>query len=169
MKTTKNTTRAKKAEKPPEKKKDVPVEKLDKNQGAYGAALSAKVKMLEFNFGEQLRKADVSEKRIKDLERHADLTKDRINSLETSYKWKKDEYSMLKSLYDILQRPVFETMKIVDTIREYLMAQHGYDPENPSKPYDKAASTGAAGAGGYTKEGPKPRFDGNPYTPIGKK
>jgi len=158
MKTTKNTTRAKKAEKPPEKKKDDPLEKLDKNQ----TALSANVKMLEFNFGEQLRKAEVSEKRIKDLERHADLTRDRINSLETSYKWKKDEYSMLKSLYDILQRPVFETMKIVDTIREYLMAQHGYDPENPSKPYDKAASTGAAG--GFTKEGPKPRFVGNPYT-----
>ena len=77
-------------------------------------------------------------KKIKDLEervdrtvKNANLLRDRINSLETSLKWKEDEYSVLKSLYDILKRPVFDTMRIVDEIRDYLMTQHGYNPKNP--------------------------------------
>ena len=124
--------------------------------------LTGTVKILSAKLEEHFRKPDVYEKRIKDLERHASLTIDRISSLETSYKWKKDEYRMLKDLYDALQRPVYDTMKIVDTIRDYLMAQHGYDPENPSKPYDKAASTSAAVA--YLKEPTD-----NPYASRDKK
>ena len=124
--------------------------------------LTGTVKILSAKLEEHFRRTDVYEKRIKDLERHASLTIDRISSLETSYKWKKDEYRMLKALYDALQRPVYDTMKIVDTIRDYLMAQPGYDPENPSKPYDKAASTSAAVA--YLKEPTD-----NPYASRDKK
>ena len=124
--------------------------------------LTGTVKILSAKLEVHFRRTDVYEKRIKDLERHANLTIDRISSLETSYKWKKDEYRMLKDLYDSLQRPVYDTMKIVDTIRDYLMAQHGYDPENPSKPYYKTASTSAAGA--YIKEPTD-----NPYASRDKK